>query len=75
MLGQGFGTPVMKLALDHCFSDPTVSAILINPLASNVRSRRFYERLAFEYIESRRFGADECSVYRLSRDRWQSRNR
>jgi aminoglycoside 6'-N-acetyltransferase len=48
----------------RCFDDPSVSAVLIDPLASNSRSHRFYERLGFRFIERRRFGDDECLVYR-----------
>jgi aminoglycoside 6'-N-acetyltransferase len=66
-LGKGYGTRIMELALARCFADPAVAAVLIDPLASNTRARRFYERLGFRFIERRRFGEDECAVYRLSR--------
>jgi len=69
-LGRGFGTAMMTLAIDRCFADPTVTAILIDPLESNVRARRFYERLGFAFVERRRFGDDDCAVYRLDRARW-----
>ena len=58
---------MMKLAIDRCFADPLVMAILIDPLASNTRAHRFYERLGFQFIEPRQFGDDECFVYRLNR--------
>ena len=57
----------MALALARCFDDPSVSAVLINPLASNTRAHRFYERIGFRFLERRRFGDDECFVYRLER--------
>lgn len=66
-LGKGYGTQMMRLALARCFEDPIVSAVLIDPLASNVRAHRFYERLGFKKIENRRFGDDDCFVYRLER--------
>ena len=66
-LGKGYGTAIMQLALARCFSAPSVSAVLIDPLASNVRAHRFYERLGFRFVERRRFGKDECFVYRLDR--------
>ncbi len=66
-LGQGHGTRMMELALARCFAEPSVSAVLIDPLASNIRAQRFFERLGFRFVERRRFGADECFVYRLSR--------
>lgn len=69
-LSQGYGTQMMRLAVDLCFEDPAVTAILIDPLANNHRARRFYERLGFEYVEDRTFGLDECAVYQLPRERW-----
>jgi aminoglycoside 6'-N-acetyltransferase len=66
-LGKGYGTQMMKLAIDRCFADPAVTAILIDPLASNTRAHRFYERLGFQFVEPRRFGDDDCFVYRLNR--------
>lgn len=67
-LGKGYGTKMMQLAISRCFADPTVTAILVDPLASNTRVHRFYERLGFQLIEFRRFGEDDCLVYRLNRD-------
>lgn len=66
-LGKGYGTEMMHLALARCFQDPAVSAVLIDPLADNIRAHRFYERLGFQFVERRRFGEDECFVYRLGR--------
>jgi aminoglycoside 6'-N-acetyltransferase len=66
-LGKGYGTQMMKLAIERCFADPLVTAILIDPLANNTRAHRFYERLGFQFVEPRRFGADDCFVYRLNR--------
>lgn len=69
-LGRGLGTAMMRWAIDRCFADPAVTAILIDPLASNLRARRFYERLGFRIVGPRRFGLDECMVYRLERAYW-----
>lgn len=69
-LGKGYGTKMMQLALARCFSDPVVTAILIDPLASNTRAHRFYERLGFKFVDRRQFGDDDCWVYRLSRTNW-----
>ena len=66
-LGKGYGTIMMRLALARCFAHPDVSAVLIDPLASNTRVQRFYERIGFQFVEHRRFGEDECLVYRLNR--------
>lgn len=66
-LGRGVGTQMMRLAAAHCFADPAVEAILIDPLAENLRARRFYERLGFREVGPRRFGDDDCVVYRLDR--------
>lgn len=69
-LGKGYGTKMMQLALTRCFADPVVTAVLIDPLESNTRARKFYERLGFQFIEHRRFGDDDCCVYRLNRADW-----
>lgn len=66
-LGKGHGTQMMRLALERCFADPAVEAVLVDPLAANLRAHRFYERLGFRPVGPRRFGADACLVYRLER--------
>ena len=66
-LGRGYGTRIMELALERCFADPAVRAVLIDPLASNTAAHRFYEHLGFRFVERRRFGADDCFVYRVER--------
>ncbi|MGF1567106.1 MAG: GNAT family N-acetyltransferase [Nodosilinea sp.] len=73
-LGQGYGTTMMRLALASCFADPEVAAVLVDPLASNTRAHRFYQRLGFKFLEHRRFGDDDCSVYRLDRATWSKVN-
>jgi aminoglycoside 6'-N-acetyltransferase len=72
-LGRGYGTQMMELALKRCFAVPAVQAVLIDPLASNVRAHRFYERLGFMAVERRMFGSDDCIVYRLGREEWRAR--
>ena len=66
-LNRGYGTKMMHLALARCFANPTVTAVVIDPLASNIRAHRFYERLGFKFIERRWFGDDDCLIYRLER--------
>ncbi len=66
-LGRGYGSEIMRLVIARCFAEPRVRAILVDPLASNRRARRFYERLGFRAVERRRFGNDDCIVYRLDR--------
>jgi aminoglycoside 6'-N-acetyltransferase len=69
-LGKGYGEAMMRQALRHCFSDTSVIAIVIDPLASNARSHRFYRRLGFVPEERRQFGDDDCLVHRLTRAIW-----
>ncbi len=66
-LGRGFGTTMMNLALGKCFSNPLVQSVLIDPLASNLRAHRFYERIGFRFVEEREFGGELCHVYSISR--------
>jgi aminoglycoside 6'-N-acetyltransferase len=74
-LGRGFGTRMMRLGIERCFADPRVEAVLVDPLAANTRAHRFYERLGFRRIGPRRFGQDDCIVYRLDRSTWERQNR
>jgi aminoglycoside 6'-N-acetyltransferase len=73
-LGRGLGSTMMHLALSRCFSNPRVVGVLIDPLHSNSRVQRFYERLGFRRVEQRTFGLDDCIIYRLDRDAWRQRN-
>lgn len=72
-LGKGYGQQMMAQAIDQCFSAPDVTAILIDPLASNRDAQRFYTRLGFKTVGPRRFGADDCTVMQLDRPVWASR--
>ncbi len=69
-LGRGLGTRMMELALSRCFATPEVNAVVIDPLASNTRAHRFYERLGFRPVGRRLFGEDDCLVFRLERPDW-----
>jgi aminoglycoside 6'-N-acetyltransferase len=70
MLGKGYGEAMMRQAIDMCFADSTVTAIVIDPLASNTRAHKFYQRLGFKPIERRLFhDKDDCLVMRLERHR------
>ncbi len=68
-LGRGYGTKMLQTALDFCFTNPDVTSVLIDPLAANIRARRFYERIGFRFVENRTFGSDDCAVYRFDRPR------
>jgi aminoglycoside 6'-N-acetyltransferase len=69
-LAQGHGTEIMRLVLERCFASADVKAVLLDPLASNVRAQRFYKRLGFESVGQRFFGDDDCMVFRLEREKW-----
>ena len=69
-LGKGYGTEMMKLAINLSFAGNDAEAILLDPLASNTKAHRFYERLGFKFVEPRQFGEDHCFVYRLDRHDW-----
>ena len=70
-LNKGYGTQMMQLALDRCFENGLVEAVLIDPLVSNTKAIRFYERIGFKRVGERRFNDDDCMVMRLGRKDWQ----
>lgn len=72
-LGKGYGTIMMQLALERCFADPAVTAVIIDPLESNVKARKFYEGIGFAFVENLQLGDDYCAIYRLTREVWTSR--
>jgi aminoglycoside 6'-N-acetyltransferase len=67
---KGYGREMMALAHERCFADAAVTAIVVDPLATNTRAVAFYRRLGYVTIERRTFGDDDCLVLRLSRDAW-----
>lgn len=69
-LGKGYGTQMMNQAIQLCFAEQSVQGILLDPLTSNHKAHRFYQRLGFCRIERRQFGLDDCYVYRLERGDW-----
>lgn len=69
-LGKGYGTEMMKLALERCFSDPAVKEVLVDPLDSNRDAIRFYLKTGFRFLERRNFNGDDCEVYAISREKW-----
>lgn len=74
-LGKGYGTQMMRLALGLSFADPAVTAVMIDPLASNIRAHRFYQRLGFAPVERRILpDNDDCLVHRLTREEWRKSN-
>lgn len=72
--GGGNGAAMMRAVIDRCFDSPAVTAIVIDPLASNTRAHRFYQRLGFKPVGRRRFDKDECLVHRLERADWRGGN-
>lgn len=69
-LNKGYGTAMMQMAIDRCFHDMSTQKILIDPLKSNVKAHRFYERIGFVFMEERIFEGTECFVYLLERSQW-----
>lgn len=72
-LGKGYGTEIMQQSLTRCFLCPEVKTVLIDPIASNLRAIKFYERIGFKYLEDRRLGDSDCKVYCINRNTWESR--
>ena len=69
-LNKGYGSTMMRNALDLCFMNPLVNKVLIDPLKTNTKAHRFYERLGFKFLEERKFGDSDSFVYIMTRDSW-----
>lgn len=72
-LGKGLGSEATAKAIDKCFEDPRVEAILVDPLSNNKRAHRFYEKFGFEFLEPRKFCEDDCFVFKLRRANYRKR--
>lgn len=68
-LGQGLGQQMMMHTIDFCFTDSAVHTLLVDPLASNIKAHRFYQKCGFRFKEERRFGLDLCYIYSLKRNK------
>ena len=67
-IGKGYGTQMMRRAIDLCFANPDVNAILVDPLSKNKRAHKFYQKLGFKFETQRFFGEDDCTVHKLIRE-------
>jgi aminoglycoside 6'-N-acetyltransferase len=72
-LGKRYGEMMMRRAFQLSFANTHVTAIVIDPLASNTRAHKFYQRLGFSPEGRRLFGEDDCLVHRLTREAWRER--
>lgn len=71
--GEGHGRALMALAIDRCFADPAIHALLVDPLKTNSDAIGFFQRIGFTFLEDRSFGDDQCAVHHLTRQTWQRR--
>ena len=70
--GKGYGEEMMRLGIARSFAKPEVTAILIDPLNSNPRAHKFYQRLGFVPVGRQVFnGEDDCLVHKLTRADWE----
>lgn len=44
---------------------------IIDPIESNKRVHRFYQKLGFKFVENRYLDDDYCSIFSLSREDWE----
>lgn len=68
--GKGYGTEMMKLAIDRSFQDKKITDIIIDPLEINKGAIRFYKRIGFQFFEKKKFEENNCLVHKLSRKYW-----
>lgn len=75
--GKGCGEEMMRLGIERSFAKSDVTAILIDPLASNTRAHKFYQRVGFMPTHRQTFndGEDDCLVHKLTRADWLAKNK
>lgn len=61
--GRGYGSRMMRLALDRCVTVHGATTVLVDPLASNVDAHRFYRACGFEPMGERILDGDRCLVH------------
>lgn len=73
--GKGYGEQMMRQGLARAFARPEVSAVVIDPLNSNTRAHKFYQRIGFTPTRRQTFnnGEDDCLVHTLTRADWLAR--
>lgn len=71
-LNKGYGTKIMHLVIEKCFSNTNVDGILVDPLKSNTKAHNFYKKLGFEFKEERKFDNTLCYVYELKKPSYNS---
>jgi len=69
-LNLGYGTLMMKLAIERCFINPDVNEIMVDPLKTNTKAHRFYKRLGFDFIKERKFDGINCYIFAISRKQY-----
>ncbi|MCC2605554.1 GNAT family N-acetyltransferase [Planctobacterium marinum] len=70
-LNKGYGTQMMQLAMALCFANPDVHALLVDPIANNIKAQRFYARLGFKFVESKKIQGESCYVLKIRRDQYE----
>lgn len=73
-LGKGYGAEMVRLGLDRCFAPTEITAVIIDPLVSNVRAIKFYKRFGFQHVGVQHFDGNDCAVMKLERKEWECRN-
>jgi len=69
-IGRGYGSQMLSQALERCFTSTLIRTVVLDPISTNIRARRFYERHGFRFVEERWFDLDLCAVYRLDKADW-----
>lgn len=70
--GRGYGEMMMRLAIAMAFESPAVTAIIVDPLNSNPRAHKFYQRIGFVPTHRQSFEdeEDDCLIHKLTREAW-----
>ena len=52
-IGRGFGTALVTQFVEFLFADPSIQAVIVDPVPHNARAIRCYEKAGFRFVEVR----------------------
>jgi RimJ/RimL family protein N-acetyltransferase len=72
--GQGHGTVALHLALEYIFNTEHFERVTLQTLENNVRARRSFEKVGFQFTGVGDAGRHRFAHYQITRQKWLTLN-